>query len=130
MAGFVVFIETNKHNNIQITQWRLGVVHIGCMAVCIALVSSPLRESDKTEYILYLLEVACVVMSLLMCRMLDLMVHPSCPNTPEPLRQFQTPPRTSSMWTAPKSVPRAPELDLLQTPQVVKVTYLIWLSLC
>ncbi|XP_076156459.1 uncharacterized protein ahctf1 isoform X2 [Alosa pseudoharengus] len=55
-----------------------------------------------------------------MSRMFDLMVHPSCLNTPEPPNQLQTPPRTSSMWTAPKSIPRAPELDLLQTPQVVK----------
>uniref|UniRef100_A0A3P8PGC2 AT hook containing transcription factor 1 n=1 Tax=Astatotilapia calliptera TaxID=8154 RepID=A0A3P8PGC2_ASTCA len=51
-------------------------------------------------------------------RLIDLVVHPSC-QTPRPLL---SPPRPPSAWVSPKSVSKAPELCLLQTPQVVKVT--------
>lgn len=49
-------------------------------------------------------------------RLIDLVVHPSC-QTPRPLL---SPPRPPSAWVSPKSVSKAPELCLLQTPQVVK----------
>ncbi|XP_023142189.2 protein ELYS isoform X2 [Amphiprion ocellaris] len=49
-------------------------------------------------------------------RLMDLMVHPSC-QTPQPLL---SPPRPPSSWISPKSISKAPELSLLQTPQVVK----------
>lgn len=49
-------------------------------------------------------------------RLLDLVVHPSC-QTPRPLL---SPPRPPSSWVSPKSSSKAPELSLLQTPQVVK----------
>ncbi|XP_029934551.1 protein ELYS isoform X2 [Myripristis murdjan] len=49
-------------------------------------------------------------------RLLDLVVHPSC-QTPQPLL---SPPRPPSSWAPPKSISKAPELSLLQTPQVVK----------
>ncbi|KAM9409274.1 uncharacterized protein ahctf1 [Pholidichthys leucotaenia] len=49
-------------------------------------------------------------------RLLDLVVHPSC-QTPRPLF---SPPRPPPSWVSPKSVSKAPELTLLQTPQVVK----------
>ncbi|XP_063039907.1 protein ELYS [Engraulis encrasicolus] len=56
-----------------------------------------------------------------MSRMLDLMVHPSSSQpAPESPSLPQTPPRVPSVWAAPKSAPRATELNLLQTPQVVK----------
>ncbi|KAK9542587.1 hypothetical protein VZT92_000434 [Zoarces viviparus] len=45
-------------------------------------------------------------------RLMDLVVHPSC-QTPRPLRP-------SNSWVSPKSISKAPELSLLQTPQVVK----------
>lgn len=47
-------------------------------------------------------------------RLIDLVVHPAC-QTPRPLL---SPPRPPSAWVSPKS--KAPELNLLQTPQVVK----------
>uniref|UniRef100_A0A3Q2CN32 AT hook containing transcription factor 1 n=1 Tax=Cyprinodon variegatus TaxID=28743 RepID=A0A3Q2CN32_CYPVA len=49
-------------------------------------------------------------------RLMDLVVHPSC-QTPQPLLSPQRPP---SSWVSPKSIRKAPELHLLQTPQVVK----------
>ncbi|KAK5612742.1 hypothetical protein CRENBAI_007729 [Crenichthys baileyi] len=49
-------------------------------------------------------------------RLIDLVVHPSC-ETPQPLFSPSNPP---SSWVSPKSIRRAPELSLLQTPQVVK----------
>ncbi|XP_037546575.1 protein ELYS [Nematolebias whitei] len=49
-------------------------------------------------------------------RLMDLVVHPSC-HTPRPLL---SPPRPPSSWVSPKSIRKAPELTLLQTPQVVK----------
>uniref|UniRef100_A0A3Q1FT70 AT hook containing transcription factor 1 n=1 Tax=Acanthochromis polyacanthus TaxID=80966 RepID=A0A3Q1FT70_9TELE len=49
-------------------------------------------------------------------RLMDLVVHPSC-HTPQPLL---SPPRPPSSWVSPKSISKAPELSLLQTPQVVK----------
>ncbi|XP_071368388.1 protein ELYS isoform X1 [Centroberyx affinis] len=49
-------------------------------------------------------------------RLLDLVVHPSC-QTP---RSLLSPPRPPSSWAPPKSISKAPELSLLQTPQVVK----------
>ncbi|XP_034732784.1 protein ELYS isoform X2 [Etheostoma cragini] len=49
-------------------------------------------------------------------RLMDLVVHPSC-QTPCPLL---SPPRPSSSWVSPQSTSKAPELSLLQTPQVVK----------
>ncbi|XP_069549840.1 protein ELYS isoform X2 [Brachyistius frenatus] len=49
-------------------------------------------------------------------RLMDLVVHPSC-QTPRPLL---SPPRPPSSWVSPKSTSKAPELSLLQTPQVVK----------
>uniref|UniRef100_A0A8C6L7U7 AT hook containing transcription factor 1 n=1 Tax=Nothobranchius furzeri TaxID=105023 RepID=A0A8C6L7U7_NOTFU len=48
-------------------------------------------------------------------RLVDLMVHPSSQSPQLPLRP-------SSSWISPKSFNKAPELGLLQTPQVVKVT--------
>ncbi|XP_072236443.1 protein ELYS isoform X2 [Leuresthes tenuis] len=48
-------------------------------------------------------------------RLMDLVVHPSC-QSPRPLL---SPPRPPSSWISPKSS-KAPELSLLQTPQVVK----------
>uniref|UniRef100_A0A8C2WPW1 AT hook containing transcription factor 1 n=1 Tax=Cyclopterus lumpus TaxID=8103 RepID=A0A8C2WPW1_CYCLU len=49
-------------------------------------------------------------------RLMDLVVHPSC-QTPRPLL---SPVRPLSSWVSPKSISKAPELSLLQTPQVVK----------
>ncbi|KAM7014950.1 uncharacterized protein ahctf1 [Tautogolabrus adspersus] len=49
-------------------------------------------------------------------RLMDLVVHPSS-QTPRPLL---SPPRPPSSWISPKSNSKAPELSLLQTPQVVK----------
>ncbi|XP_044055281.1 protein ELYS isoform X2 [Siniperca chuatsi] len=49
-------------------------------------------------------------------RLMDLVVHPSC-QTPRPLL---SPPRPPSSWVSPKSTMKAPEFNLLQTPQVVK----------
>uniref|UniRef100_A0A674MG41 AT hook containing transcription factor 1 n=1 Tax=Takifugu rubripes TaxID=31033 RepID=A0A674MG41_TAKRU len=51
-------------------------------------------------------------------RLMDLVVQPSCQTT----RSMLSPPRLPSSWMSPKSVSKAPELSLLQTPQVVKVT--------
>lgn len=48
---------------------------------------------------------------------MDLVVHPSC-QTPRPLL---SPARPPSSWVSPKNTSKAPELSLLQTPQVVKV---------
>lgn len=48
---------------------------------------------------------------------MDLVVQPSCQT---PLRLL-SPPRPPSSWISPKGVIKAPELSLLQTPQVVKV---------
>lgn len=50
-------------------------------------------------------------------RLMDLVVQPSCQT---PLRLL-SPPRPPSSWISPKGVIKAPELSLLQTPQVVKV---------
>lgn len=55
-------------------------------------------------------------------RLMDLMVQPSC-QTPRPLL---SPPRLASSWLSPKSCIKAPELSLLQTPQVVKVSKYVW----
>ncbi|KAM6943618.1 protein ELYS [Xenentodon cancila] len=49
-------------------------------------------------------------------RLMDLVVHPSC-QTPQPLL---SPPRPPTSWVSPKRLSKAPELSLLQTPQVVK----------
>ncbi|XP_067344937.1 protein ELYS isoform X2 [Channa argus] len=49
-------------------------------------------------------------------RMMDLVVHPSY-QSPQP---FFSPGRPASSWVSPKSISKAPELSLLQTPQVVK----------
>uniref|UniRef100_A0A3Q3N1S9 AT hook containing transcription factor 1 n=1 Tax=Mastacembelus armatus TaxID=205130 RepID=A0A3Q3N1S9_9TELE len=49
-------------------------------------------------------------------RLMDLVVHPSC-QTPQPLFSSHMPP---SSWVSPKSISKAPELSLLETPQVVK----------
>lgn len=49
-------------------------------------------------------------------RLMKLVVQPSCP-MPQPL---VSPPRPPSTWVSPKSISKAPELTLLQTPQVVK----------
>ncbi|XP_028257468.1 protein ELYS isoform X2 [Parambassis ranga] len=49
-------------------------------------------------------------------RLMDLVVHPSS-QSPRP---FLSPPRPPSSWVSPKSICKAPELSLLQTPQVVK----------
>lgn len=53
---------------------------------------------------------------------MDLVVQPSC-QTPRPLL---SPPRLPSSWVSPKSSSKAPELSLLQTPQVVKVSKFVW----
>uniref|UniRef100_A0A8C7Y1N8 AT hook containing transcription factor 1 n=1 Tax=Oryzias sinensis TaxID=183150 RepID=A0A8C7Y1N8_9TELE len=49
-------------------------------------------------------------------RLIDLVVHPSC-QTPRPLL---SPPRPPSSRLSPSAIKKAPELCLLQTPQVVK----------
>ncbi|XP_071344177.1 protein ELYS isoform X2 [Trachinotus anak] len=49
-------------------------------------------------------------------RLMDLVVHPSC-QSPQSLL---SPPRPSSSWISLKGISKAPELSLLQTPQVVK----------
>uniref|UniRef100_A0A671V0H5 AT hook containing transcription factor 1 n=1 Tax=Sparus aurata TaxID=8175 RepID=A0A671V0H5_SPAAU len=49
-------------------------------------------------------------------QLMDLVVQPSC-QTP---RSLLSPPRPPSSWVSPKSTSKAPELSLLQTPQVVK----------
>uniref|UniRef100_A0A7N8WJ29 AT hook containing transcription factor 1 n=1 Tax=Mastacembelus armatus TaxID=205130 RepID=A0A7N8WJ29_9TELE len=54
--------------------------------------------------------------SSLLPRLMDLVVHPSC-QTPQPLFSSHMPP---SSWVSPKSISKAPELSLLETPQVVK----------
>uniref|UniRef100_A0A8C8C764 AT hook containing transcription factor 1 n=1 Tax=Oncorhynchus tshawytscha TaxID=74940 RepID=A0A8C8C764_ONCTS len=54
-------------------------------------------------------------------RLLELVVHPSPQTTPpEGSRPLLTPPRSATSWNPPKSINKAPELSLLQTPQVVK----------
>ncbi|CDQ81632.1 unnamed protein product [Oncorhynchus mykiss] len=54
-------------------------------------------------------------------RLLELVVHPSPQTTPpESSRPLLTPPRSATSWNPPKSINKAPELSLLQTPQVVK----------
>uniref|UniRef100_A0AAY4A6L1 AT hook containing transcription factor 1 n=1 Tax=Denticeps clupeoides TaxID=299321 RepID=A0AAY4A6L1_9TELE len=53
--------------------------------------------------------------------LLDRVVHPSSQNSPEAAGPLsQTPTRTPYLWPASKSLSKAPELSLLQTPQVVK----------
>ncbi|XP_058484835.1 protein ELYS [Solea solea] len=49
-------------------------------------------------------------------RLMDLVVQPSC-KSPQLLL---SPPRPPTSWVSPKSISKAPELSLLQTPQVVK----------
>lgn len=51
-------------------------------------------------------------------RLMDLVVQPSC----QTARSMRSPPRLPSSWVSPKSVSKTPELSLLQTPQVVKVS--------
>uniref|UniRef100_A0A4W5M1R6 AT hook containing transcription factor 1 n=1 Tax=Hucho hucho TaxID=62062 RepID=A0A4W5M1R6_9TELE len=53
-------------------------------------------------------------------RVLDLVVHPSPATPPEGARPLLTPPRAAISWNPPKSINKASELSLLQTPQVVK----------
>uniref|UniRef100_A0A8C2CGZ7 AT hook containing transcription factor 1 n=1 Tax=Cyprinus carpio TaxID=7962 RepID=A0A8C2CGZ7_CYPCA len=53
-------------------------------------------------------------------RLLDLVVQPSSQNSPESSNLPGTPTRSITSWAGPKSVSKAPELSLLQTPQVVK----------
>uniref|UniRef100_A0A8C1XL99 AT hook containing transcription factor 1 n=1 Tax=Cyprinus carpio TaxID=7962 RepID=A0A8C1XL99_CYPCA len=55
-----------------------------------------------------------------MSRLLDLVVQPSSHNSPESSNLPGTPTRSITSWAGPKSVSKAPELSLLQTPQVVK----------
>lgn len=55
-----------------------------------------------------------------MSRLLDLVVQPSSQNSPESSNLPGTPTRSITSWAGPKSVSNAPELSLLQTPQVVK----------
>ncbi|XP_076833686.1 protein ELYS isoform X2 [Brachyhypopomus gauderio] len=52
-------------------------------------------------------------------RLLDLVVQPSTRTSPEVPTQG-TPHRPITAWASPRSVSKAPELSLLQTPQVVK----------
>lgn len=49
-------------------------------------------------------------------RLMKLVVQPSCPMS----QGLLTPPRPTSSWVSPKSISKASELSLLQTPQVVK----------
>uniref|UniRef100_A0A673IYN4 AT hook containing transcription factor 1 n=1 Tax=Sinocyclocheilus rhinocerous TaxID=307959 RepID=A0A673IYN4_9TELE len=53
-------------------------------------------------------------------KLLDLVVQPSSHNSPESTNLPGTPTRSITSWAGPKSVSKAPELSLLQTPQVVK----------
>lgn len=55
-------------------------------------------------------------------RVFDLVVQPSSQASPDSAAAQVTPPRPISSWAAPRSVTKAPELSLLQTPQVVKVS--------
>uniref|UniRef100_A0A3B1J9N6 AT hook containing transcription factor 1 n=1 Tax=Astyanax mexicanus TaxID=7994 RepID=A0A3B1J9N6_ASTMX len=55
-----------------------------------------------------------------MSRLFDLVVQPCSQASPEASQVLGTPPRSISSWAAPKSITKAPELSLLQTPQVVK----------
>ncbi|KAI7804283.1 protein ELYS [Triplophysa rosa] len=55
-----------------------------------------------------------------MSRLLDLVVQPSSQNSPGGSNVPSTPSRSISSWAGPKSISKAPELNLLQTPQVVK----------
>ncbi|XP_056332436.1 protein ELYS [Danio aesculapii] len=55
-----------------------------------------------------------------MSRLLDLVVQPSSQNSPESSNLTGTPTRSITSWSGPKSISKAPELSLLQTPQVVK----------
>uniref|UniRef100_A0A671RZ51 Protein ELYS-like n=1 Tax=Sinocyclocheilus anshuiensis TaxID=1608454 RepID=A0A671RZ51_9TELE len=53
-------------------------------------------------------------------KLLNLVVQPSSHNSPESTNLPGTPTRSITSWAGPKSVSKAPELSLLQTPQVVK----------
>ncbi|XP_073725315.1 protein ELYS [Misgurnus anguillicaudatus] len=55
-----------------------------------------------------------------MSRLLDLVVQPSSQTSPESSNLPGTPSRSINSWAGPKSISKAPELNLLQTPQVVK----------
>ncbi|XP_072545033.1 protein ELYS isoform X2 [Salminus brasiliensis] len=55
-----------------------------------------------------------------MSRLFDLVVQPSSQTSPEASHTLGTPPRPITSWAGPKSITKAPELSLLQTPQVVK----------
>ncbi|XP_051579625.1 protein ELYS-like isoform X2 [Myxocyprinus asiaticus] len=55
-----------------------------------------------------------------MSRLLDLVVKPSSQSSPESSNLPGTPLRPITSWAGPKSISKAPELNLLQTPQVVK----------
>ncbi|XP_051502406.1 protein ELYS-like isoform X2 [Myxocyprinus asiaticus] len=55
-----------------------------------------------------------------MSRLLDLVVQPSSQSSPESSNLLGTPSRPITSWAGPKSISKAPELNLLQTPQVVK----------
>ncbi|XP_052009121.1 protein ELYS-like [Xyrauchen texanus] len=55
-----------------------------------------------------------------MSRLLDLVVQPSSQSSPESSNLPGTPSRPITSWAGPKSISKAPELNLLQTPQVVK----------
>ncbi|XP_066532082.1 protein ELYS [Hoplias malabaricus] len=53
-------------------------------------------------------------------RLFDLVVQPSPKTSTEVPRTQGTPPRSITSWAPPKSITKAPELSLLQTPQVVR----------
>ncbi|XP_052002002.1 protein ELYS-like [Xyrauchen texanus] len=55
-----------------------------------------------------------------MSRLLDLVVKPSSQSSPESSNLPGTPLKSITSWAGPRSISKAPELNLLQTPQVVK----------
>uniref|UniRef100_A0A8C1WQL8 AT hook containing transcription factor 1 n=1 Tax=Cyprinus carpio TaxID=7962 RepID=A0A8C1WQL8_CYPCA len=85
--------------------------------------SSPFKRYYKYSFICVSEDTSNI--SGFVTRLLDLVVQPSSQNSPESSNLPGTPTRSITSWAGPKSVSKAPELSLLQTPQVVKVRPLI-----
>lgn len=75
-------------------------------------------QAKHTRIFVWILKFYILSTSTMWPRLMDLVVQPSC-QTPRPLF---SPPRPPSSWVSPKSTSKAPELSLLRTPQVVKVS--------
>uniref|UniRef100_A0A8C1GFW7 AT hook containing transcription factor 1 n=1 Tax=Cyprinus carpio TaxID=7962 RepID=A0A8C1GFW7_CYPCA len=80
--------------------------------------SSPFKRYYKYSFICVSEDTSNI--SGFVTRLLDLVVQPSSQNSPESSNLPGTPTRSITSWAGPKSVSKAPELSLLQTPQVVK----------